>query len=194
MISIKRELEDHELSEPPRKKIKNVGNQMNQFPTVKTSPITIKDLPDDVLLIIFGKLGLILKRDSEETSGTHHSKLDNLTLTCKRWNSLVEEYHIFGRNTFFGENRVLEDYFTLLRSTRKYSSLSFTSTENDKEQQLYLKLFLKNQPKITDAKIIVESYEDDMISGSQLELIPENFENFQALRNTSHLFVWFNNL
>lgn len=198
---VKRKIhEDDAVEASPRKKYRSVGTQC-EVPVATVPAITINDLPDDVMYEIFKKVGLSnLKRDDKEEPIQSSQKSDsssateghecsncqqkdifNVMLVCKKWKSLAEDYHIFKSCGFFNQPRNLEDNITMLRSTRQFQSLKFSAIENDESQLLFLKLFLKNQRRLTEAEITFGNFKREVIKDRQLYATLKPFKHFEKI-------------
>ncbi len=171
-----------------QKQYRSVGTQFEEFPQMIPTPavMSIENMPDDVMLVIFKQMGLTYKREEleEETLLTSQERnILNIMLVCKKWKTLVEEHHIFKCCNFFNEERTLEEHLMMLRSTRKFQSLKFSAVEDIKTQLLYLKLFLAdiNQRHQIKAEISFENYSVVGIGSQQLRKTLKVFKRFEKI-------------
>jgi hypothetical protein len=143
---------------------------MTEFERDQASPrniLNINDLPDEILLLILDLVAPLNRNPNQINARKIDPKKskNSFILVCKRWKSLIENYHNF-HSTFFEADRNDDDFQIALESTRNYKSISFLPKTNIKKQVEFLQETLKKYEGILE-EIKIGIYSSDEKSGGE---------------------------
>lgn len=108
-------------------------------------------------------------------------QLNKLTLVCKRWKHLIDEFHIYQSLTFFRKARSQEEQEFLLGSRKKFHSLKVITLESDVNQLGCLENYLAKSESLWEANINTEMDFKIMTGDSFLKLL-KNFSGFTKIQ------------
>lgn len=163
----------------------------------------LNDLPDDVLLLIFEKLGMQTKvkrfsimkdfdpfcvkqkyqrnfTDPSFEFSADDKQIHKLSNVCKRWSNLINAHHIYYKANF-GNLRNKKNFEHWMKCTKKFQSVVFSIRKNLLELRIdRIRKFMKIQTKLCEGELFFRQ-DVDSLTGAEFKSILDNFKGFRAL-------------